>query len=106
MRELICANVLTLTDKTQGSATPCARDRSREAEERREHDHDRRGPKREYRQVARLPALEPVEPTAPAQELQREPGRPGQVHEEGEVEAERGRPVGSEPDVADPSDHR
>ena len=40
------------------------------------------------------------------EESGRQPGGPGQVHEEDEVEAERCRSVRSEPELADPSDHR
>jgi hypothetical protein len=70
--------------------------RSVEGEQRREDDHDRGRPQGEDGQVGGLPALEPVEPAASSEESGGEPGGPGQVREEDEVEAERCRSVRGE----------
>lgn len=56
-------------------------------------------------QVGGLPAFELVEPAASDEGSGGEPGCPGQVHEEDEVEAECGS-VRAEPELADPGDHR
>src|SRR5919204_911934 len=81
-------------------------DASAESERWWEDEHDGGGPQGEDGQVGRLPALEPVEPAASREEPGREPGGDSQVHEEDEVETERGRSVRREAEVDDPGDHR
>ena len=60
----------------------------------------------EDRQVAGLPALEPVEGAVSGEEPGGKPSGPGQAHEEQDVEAERCRSVRGESEFADPGDHR
>src|SRR5690606_6231795 len=77
---------------------------SAEGEERRERHHDRRRPRREYGKVPGLPPLDGEERGPAELEPRREPGGPGEVHEQDEVQPERGEPVGREAELADAGD--